>query len=271
MMPHPTRRRFLRSSVAAAAVAPLLARWAMAAEDAKASEAFTFLVLNDLHYFDRRCTPWFARAVEQMKGHKADFCLVVGDLTEDGARQQNGPIRELLDALKMPVHVVVGNHDYEAGNNSRKAFEAAFAGPLNYAFEHKGYQFVGLDTTQGRAASNTTIADATLTWTADALKKLDRKRPTVLFTHFPLGPFVPYRPKNADVLLRLFGEHALQTVFNGHFHSATNRYWDKVLVTTNTCCSFRRANHDFDPRKGYFLCTAKGGAVERAYVEVKKG
>lgn len=269
-MPHPTRRRFLRSTAAATALAPLLARWAAAADDAKPAESFTFLVLNDLHYFDQRCTPWFAKAVEQMKAHQPDFCLVVGDLTEDGTRQQNGPIKELLDALKMPVHVVVGNHDHEARTDSRKAYEAAFPGPANYTFEHKGYQFVGLDTTQGRAASNTTIHDDTFSWTADALKNLDRKRPTVLFTHFPLGPFVPYRPKNADALLKLFAEHHLQTVFNGHFHSATNRYWDKILVTTNTCCSFHRANHDFDPRKGYFLCTAKDGAVERTYVEVKK-
>ena len=40
------------------------------------------------------------------------------------------------------------------------------------------------------------------------------------------------------------------------------------MLTTNTCCSFHRQNHDFDPRKGYYLCSAKDGKITR---EVKVG
>src|SRR5215213_4837642 len=136
---HYNRRQVLRTALGAAALTPLLDRWARAADDAKPTDPFTFLVLNDLHYFDKRCTPWFERAITQMKTHKADFCLVVGDLTEDGTRQQNGPMADLLKALEIPTHFVVGNHDHEAGNDSRKAFEAAFPNSLNYTFEHKGW------------------------------------------------------------------------------------------------------------------------------------
>jgi hypothetical protein len=89
-----------------------------------------------------------------------------------------------------------------------------------------------------------------------------------LLTHFPLGYFLPSRPMNTNPFLLEFENHNLQAVFNGHFHSKTERAWGDATLTTNTCCSFHRANHDFDPRKGYFLCTAKDGHIDREYVQV---
>ncbi len=255
---------------AGAMSAALLARWAKAAEYAKDSETFTFVVVNDIHFFDKRCATWLDKVVEKINGHKADLCLIVGDMTEDGTAEQNAAVHEVLKGLKLPYHVVVGNHDY-LPDNTRKPFEAHFPKSLNYRFDHKGLQFVGLDTTLGRAGSKTVIAKETFTWLTGQLKDMDKKRPTVLFTHFPMGWLVPSRPDNAAELLNEFKQYNLQAVFNGHFHSSTERKWGEATVTTNTCCSFHRKNHDLDPRKGYFLCTAKEGKVSREYVQVNEG
>jgi len=266
---HPRRRDVLRLGASAAIYAALTDRWARAADDAKASENFTFVVVNDIHYFDKRCATWLGeRVVPRINDHKADFCLIVWDLSEDGTVRQNAEVKDVLKGINIPMHVVVGNHDYQAANNDRKPFEDQWPGPLNYQFEHKGWQFIGLDTTQGHAGSKTVIAKETLAYTKKALSTLDKKRPTVLFTHFPLGGFLPSRPTNANDLLALFENHNLRAGFNGHFHSKTERPWGEALLTTNTCCSFHRANHDFDPRKGYFFCTAKDGKIEREYVRV---
>jgi predicted MPP superfamily phosphohydrolase len=266
------RRDFLRRTAgagAAAFCAALEAQWARAAEDAKASENFTFVVVNDIHYFDKRCAAWLSEhVIQRINGHKADFCLIVGDLTEDGTAAQNAAVKDVLKGINIPMHVVVGNHDFEAGSNDRKAFDAAWPGPLNYRFKHKGWQFIGLDTTQGRAGGNTAIHRDTLAYARQTLTDVDKKRPMVMFTHFPLGGFVPNRPTNANDLLAEFKAHNVQAVLNGHFHAKTERHWEQATVTTNTCCSFHRANHNFDPRKGYFLCTAKDGKVEREYVQV---
>jgi 3',5'-cyclic AMP phosphodiesterase CpdA len=266
---HPRRRDVLRLGASAAIYAALTDRWARAADDAKASEDFTFVVVNDIHYFDKRCAAWLAeRVIPRINDHKADFCLIVGDLSEDGTVRQNAEVKDVLKGINVPMHVVVGNHDYQAANNDRKPFEDQWPKSLNYHFEHRGWQFMGLDTTQGHAGSNTAIHRDTLSYAKDALAGMDKKRPTVLFTHFPLGGFLPSRPKNANDLLALFEEHNLRAGFNGHFHSKTERPWGDALLTTNTCCSFHRANHDFDPRKGYFFCTAKDGKIEREYVRV---
>jgi predicted phosphodiesterase len=274
MVQHPARKYNRRDALrlgGAAALAPLFARWAAAADDAKASDTFTFIVANDIHYFDKRCAQWLGEhVIGRMNDHKADFCVVLGDMSEDGTKEQNAAVRDVLKGLKMPLYVCVGNHDHQAGNDDRKPFEDNFPKSINYIFEHRGWQFVTTDSTQGRAGSKTAIHKDSLAFTAQALKVLDKKRPTALLTHFPLGNFLPSRPENANDLLVEFAEHNLQAVFNGHFHSKTERVWGDAIVTTNTCCSFHRANHDFDPRKGYYLCTAKDGKVTREYIQVNK-
>jgi calcineurin-like phosphoesterase family protein len=268
LLPHPSRRALLRNT-AAAALTPLLARWASAADDAKDSATFTFAVLNDLHYVDKDCGAWLAKnVIDRLNAQAPDFVLVVGDLTEHGTKPQNAGVRDVLAALKMPLHVTVGNHDHQAGNNDRTPYETAFPKSLNYHFEHKGWQFLALDSTQGHAGANTRIHRDTITYATDTLKALDKKKPTALFTHFPLGRFLPHRPANGNDLLLPFENHNLQAVFNGHFHSKTERLWGDAVLTTNTCCSFRKNNHDFDWRKGYFLCTAKDGQITRDYVQV---
>ena len=274
----PTRRRMLQTSAGALLAGGLWPgrAWADAAPDAG---AFTFLCVNDLHYFDKKGDDFFQRMVRQMndtedKGPdgkaraRPDFCLVLGDFAEDGTAEQLGAMRDHLKGLKMPTKFVVGNHDY-VELDGRKPFEELFPGPPNYAFDHKGWQFVGLDTTHGRRGSKTAVQAPTLDWLKDNVPKLDKKRPTVLFTHFPMGWLVPSQPTNADAVLTPFKEYNLQAAFCGHFHASTERHkWD-ATITTNKCCSFYKPNHDFSKDKGYFLCHAKDGDVSRAFVEVR--
>ncbi len=90
-----------------------------------------------------------------------------------------------------------------------------------------------------------------------------------MFTHLPLGPWVIYRLTDADDVLARFKEFNLQAVFNGHFHAFTERRLGRTVLTTNHCCSFSRENHISPREKGYFLCRARAGKVERTFVQVK--
>ncbi len=266
-----SRRQAMRLGAGAMLAAGFWPGWAeAAADDAAGGEDFTFLCVNDLHFFDDKCVPFFQQMARQMKATEdgADFCLVVGDLAEDGKTEQFKQIRDILKTLEMPTPVVVGNHDYVAGTD-RKAFETFFPDSINYHFDHKGWQFFGLDTTQGRQGSGTSIQRETLAWLKDNVPKIDARRPTVLFTHFPLGFLVPCRPSNADAVLEPLRHSNLRAVFNGHFHAFTERPGRGFQMTTDKCCSFHHANHDGTPEKGYFLCKAKDGKVERTFVEVK--
>src|SRR5262249_54068613 len=140
-----------------------------------------------------------------------------------------------------------------------------------YRFEHRSWQLVALDSTQGQLSRNTSVQAPTLRWLDDMIPQLDKKRPTIVITHFPMGPFVIGRPKNADKVLDRFKEINLQAVFSGHWHGFTERKVGPVTLTTDRCCSFRRQNHDGTKEKGYFLCHAKDGKILRSFVEVKAG
>jgi hypothetical protein len=103
----------------------------------------------------------------------------------------------------------------------------------------------------------------------DHLPKLDKLKPMVILTHFPLGANVKYRPANADDLLDRFREFNLRAVFDGHWHGFTERTRGATVLTTNRCCSLKRDNHDGTKEKGYFVCDAKDGQITRKFVEYK--
>lgn len=265
---HLTRRQMLHRSAGSLLAAGL---WpgVLRAEGVADTGEFHFLVVNDIHYIDAKDGKWLEGVLAKMKGHaeKIDFCLLAGDLAEKGTAAELAPVRDLFQTLKLPVHVVIGNHDYVT-QEDRKPYEQLFPNALNYHFEHRGWQFVGLDTSEGLRWQKTAVQPATLRWLDESVPKLDRKKPTVVFTHFPLGPTVTNRPTNADDVLARFKEHNLQAVFGGHFHGFTERQVGAVTLTTNRCCSFSKGNHDGTKEKGYFLCQAKDGKVRRTFVQV---
>ncbi|MFO0845080.1 MAG: metallophosphoesterase [Gemmataceae bacterium] len=260
-----TRRQTLRMTPASLLS---LGLWPGAlSADEKAAQEVRFAVFNDLHVWDRRCTDWLAGVVKGLKGHKPDLVLLAGDLAEHGTAEQLSPVRDLFKTLGVPVHVVIGNHDWKSTADC-KAFDEAFPKSRNYTFDHGGWQFVGLDSSHG-VRSKVAVQPDTLSWLDDNLGKLDKKKPMVLFTHFPLGEMVPMRVTNPDAVGQRFKGYNLRAVFGGHHHGFTERKFRDVVLTTNRCCSFRAKNHDGTREKGYFVCTAKEGTVTRKFVEVK--
>ncbi len=264
-----TRREWLRLSAGALltlGIWPGCARWL----GARRAGTFRFVAINDAHFQSPRCPAWFERVAASIRAQagRPEFCLIVGDLTEHGTTAELGQMRDALRAFGPPFHVVTGNHDY-VSDADRSPWEQIFPKRLNYHFEHRGWQFVGVDSCDGRRWKDTRIQADTLRWLDDNLPRLDPARPTVLFTHFPLGFPVPMRPLNADELLDRFLDFNLVAVFNGHFHGFTERHAGRITFTTNRCCSISRDNHDGTPEKGYFLCTAGEAQVSREFVEVK--
>jgi len=261
----PSRRDFLVGG-AAALVAALWPGRGRAAGAAAAD--FEFLAANDLHFADpRRCAPWFEKAFAAMRASapRADFLVVSGDLSTDASDAQLGGMRAAFAALGLPVKVVPGNHDV-ARDGSRARFDRHFPGSRNYAFDHRGWSFFCLDSVESRAFEHTRIPAATLRWLDDNLGRFDPARPTVVATHFPLGPGVVRRPLNADALLARFERFNLQAILCGHWHGYTEARVRGVLATTNRCCSRARGNHDGSPQKGWFVCAARGGTVTRRFV-----
>jgi len=264
-MMHMMNRRDVLRSLGVLFLPFIPARWTRAES---AAEDFRFVAINDLHYQDEACTPWFAAVVESVKklSPAPDFCLLCGDLTELATPEEMAGIRDVFGKLGIPVYAVPGNHDNDF-KGGRTVYDKFFPGQTNQYFKHKGWQIIGLDTTEARKWNETTIAQSTLDWLDGALKELDAGKPTIVFTHFPLGEGVKHRPLNADSLLGRFKTWNLQAAFSGHWHGYSERVSGAATLTTGRCCARLRANHDGSKQKGWFLCEATGGRVTRTFVE----
>ncbi len=264
-----SRRRWMQLSAGTLLSVGLWPGRALWGDSGRGGE-FRFVVLNDTHFHTPKCPAWFQRVRTSVLSHdpKPELCLVVGDLAEEGTRTELGGMREFLRSLGMEVHVAIGNHDY-GSDSDRSAWDQLFPNSLNFSFNHRGWQFIGLDSTQGREWQGTRIQPAALSWLDDHLPKLRPGAPSVLFTHFPLGPDVRFRPLNADDVLTRFKPFNLVGVFDGHFHGFTERILGNgTVLTTNRCCAISRDNHDGSKEKGYFLCTASNGQISRRFIQV---
>jgi hypothetical protein len=264
-----TRRQMLRLLAPAAALG-FAGQGALlrAAENGTTDAQFSFIAVNDLHFFDEQCTPWFQRVVQKMKesAPRAELCLISGDVSDRGSAEALRSVRDIFSALDIPVHTVPGNHDYLSQEDG-SAYDTVFPDRRNYRFTHKGWQFVGLDTTEGLHSKETMIAPAALAFAGN--ESLDTKAPTVVFTHFPLGTGVAMRPRNADALLDQLFKLNLRAAFSGHWHGASEKHAGKAILTTDRCCARIRQNADGSPKKGWFVCEALAdGSTTRRFVEV---
>lgn len=237
-----------------------------AGDSSGTESSFRFIVVNDTHYVSKECAPWMRGMVSSMNKH-ADiaFGLHLGDVTDTGAQADLEAMAVVLKEAKFVFHTQPGNHDYLTGTN-RAAYDTVFPGSTNYAFKHAGWQFVGCDTTQGQAYEKTRIQPPTLEWLDAHLPELDPALPTVIFTHFPLVSPAKYVPLNSEDLLGRFLKFNLVAAFSGHYHAFTEGKTQRATLVTNRCCSRARSNHDGTKEKGYWLCKAANGTIQREFV-----
>src|SRR4029434_9684351 len=145
------RRDLLKLSFGALLGAGLWPGRLRSAENGQGESDWSFLVVKDLHFDNAECGPWFERVVVAMKASapEAEFCLLCGDQANTGQANQLGPVREIFEAcLDIPVYATPGNHDFTA-EESRTAYDDIFPRQLNQIFEHRGWLFVGVDSSEG--------------------------------------------------------------------------------------------------------------------------
>ena len=268
-----SRRRFLRHLALAGAGVAVPRAWAdtlaaSALAPATSATPFRFLVVNDLHHASAACDGFLEALVAAMRPHlPAACCLLVGDLADKGAPESLVAVRDAFAPLGIPLRPVPGNHDCDQGENTAH-YAAVFPDCLNHHFSHGGWQFVGLDSTDGNKWGDTRVGADALAFLDRVLPTRDPRAPTVLFTHFPLAADVPMASLNAADVLRRFDGLRLVATFSGHYHARTERRAGATTLLTNTCCSRTRGPHDGSTSEGFLVCTAHpDGTLERDYVE----
>jgi Icc protein len=258
------RRQFLRTSLkfagmaAAASLIPDHSFQLVSAAHAETPGAaptvkFQFAYISDAHLYARGMTHRFAKAMLKAVDDinaldpQPDFVMFGGDLAQLGRAEELALGHQILKGVKAPLRMMVGEHDwyYDMGDKWRSMF-----GPDHYTFEHKGVQFVVLNsvvekdfwtpkgyTPEQRMAivsglddnrqSPFEVGGAQRDWLAGKLKRVKKSTPLVVFSHSPL--YKLYKPWNfwtddAEQVQALLAPFDSVSVIHGHTHQLlTNR------------------------------------------------
>ncbi len=154
---------------------------------------------------------------------EANYCIITGDLVEDGQIESYAQLNRLLDPLPMPILPLVGNHD------NRTALRQVFSLPLNHSTDFIQYVvetpkgiIICLDTlTPGQDEG--TLDAVRLNWLEQTLAETSGT-PCYLFMHHPpidlgLGILDGQNLVDNQAFIDLIKQHSqVRHIFAGHVH-----------------------------------------------------
>jgi 3',5'-cyclic AMP phosphodiesterase CpdA len=148
-------------------------------------KSFTFGVIGDAESgrfpWERIFSPGphvFSDQMAALQSASPDFILQLGDFVSEGIPANYRDHVAWLDAHPgAPLLRCIGNHDRSRpnGDADKNLYDAVF-GPRDYFFDHDGWRFIALD------SSDRKLTGAQLAWLKVALDSPSRK---VIFTHVP--------------------------------------------------------------------------------------
>jgi outer membrane protein assembly factor BamB/predicted MPP superfamily phosphohydrolase len=143
------------------------------------------------------------------------FVVHSGDVTEYGSREQLRLAKDLLDGIRIPVHVIPGNHDTKWSESGATDFLRLWPED-RFVFEHGGFCFIGMHEGPLMKMGDGHWAPQDVRWLEETLKKLpDRNQPVIFITHYPIDDGIA----NWYVVLDLLKKYNTQVILCGHGHA----------------------------------------------------
>ncbi len=212
-----SQRRFLTGAPRFLRSALLLGLWLSLLPLLLAAEtsAFRFAWLSDTHVGSPTGEQDLRLAVRDINSLTGlSFVVLSGDVTEYGSREQFRLAKELLDGLKLPLHVIPGNHDTKWSESGATDFARIWKAD-RFDFDFGGYRFIGLHEGPVMKMGDGYWAPQDVRWLRETLKKLpDPDQPIIFVTHYPIDNGIA----NWYVVLDLLKKYNTQVVLCGHGH-----------------------------------------------------
>jgi 3',5'-cyclic AMP phosphodiesterase CpdA len=109
--------------------------------------------------------------------------LISGDIADHASPAEYEQVRELLEPLSMPIHVLAGNHDDTGGLRAQLGAQGKPGEPLQYSARIGPLRLIACDTTlEGR--DDGALGAERLAWLEAELER-DLETPTLLAMHHP--------------------------------------------------------------------------------------
>ena len=295
------RRKFLRTIAGAGAAAALGAHGTDWAEAASAPGSFDFVFFTDTHIEPELNAPQGCdECFRKIAGIRSEFAIMGGDHVYDALSV--GPARANLvydlyrrteQQLQMKLYHAIGNHDLfgietKSGVSptdpayGKKMYEERIGGRTYYAFDHRGYHFVVLDSIQPTADRQWEgrIDHAQLNWLAGDLKRVRGGAPVIVVTHVPLvtafttyaqldEPNAKYNTltvANTPQVLKALEGHNVIAVLQGHTHvNEVVLYKDTQYITSGAVCGNWWHGPRMGTPEGFTVVSLREGKISTRY------
>jgi outer membrane protein assembly factor BamB len=152
-----------------------------------ARAALRFAWISDTHVGSDRGADDLRATVADINAQPGlSFVLVTGDITEMGSLAESSLAKEILDALRIPCHVIPGNHDTKWSESGGSDFRRLW-GADRFAFESGGFRFIGLSQGPVMRMGDGHWAPQDVRWLEGVLDgKGAGVKPIVFVTHYPI-------------------------------------------------------------------------------------
>ena len=180
------------------------------------TKSFRFVLLSDTHVGSGTGEEDLRAAVRDINTlTNVAFVVLSGDVTEYGSRAFLQLAKDILGELKIPLHIVPGNHDMKWSESGGTDFSKLFGGE-RFNFEFGGYRFLGMHEGPLMKMGDGFWSPQDVRWLKESLEKMpDPQQPVMFVTHYPLDDGIANWFEVLDVLKK----YNTQFVLCGHGHS----------------------------------------------------
>jgi outer membrane protein assembly factor BamB/predicted phosphodiesterase len=181
-----------------------------------AGEPFRFAFVSDTHIGSATAAADLRATVADINASTGlSFVIISGDITEYGTREQLRSAKAILDELKIPYHLIPGNHDTKWSESGATDFSRIWPAD-RFLFRHGGMAFIGLHQGPLMRMGDGHWAPQDVRWLESTLRSMpDTNEPIVFVTHYPINDGIA----NWYVVLDLLKQRNVQAVLCGHGHA----------------------------------------------------
>jgi outer membrane protein assembly factor BamB/3',5'-cyclic AMP phosphodiesterase CpdA len=174
-----------------------------------------FAWLSDTHVGSDRGADDLGAAVADINATPGlQFVLVTGDITEMGSYADFRLAKYILDGLRVPYHIIPGNHDTKWSDSGGSDFSRLW-GSDRFAFESGGFRFIGMHQGPVMRMGDGHFAPQDVRW-LDGILAEDgaAAKMTIFISHYPLDESI----SNWYVVLDKLKTVPTVAVLVGHGH-----------------------------------------------------
>jgi predicted phosphodiesterase len=293
------RRNFLRGSGLAAAACALGGvqgrGQSSEARPPMSTGSFTFAFFTDVHIEPEMDAPQgTVLAMETINASDAEFAICGGDHVFDALKAHKERIieqyqlyAEAENTLRMPVWHVLGNHDVaglETGMSShdvifgKAMFQKVFNTPTYYTFQHKGVNFIVLDSILIKGRDWFPAIDINQAAWLERVLQATVGMPSIVISHVPwatsMATYGPgsnnkvYEPiVNSDYMIPMLEHYNVIALLQGHTHivESVHRHGMQYLTGGAVCGNWWKGSQ-YGDREGVTFVTVDNGSVTTRYL-----